>query len=231
MVATSAGRVSSTLTLTRSRNVTPASSSTRLMLRTTKPNCASNASGSFPCSSKPGMPDMNSRSPVRVAKESGGALTPAGGGKCLMADMGYLGADSACSYHVAHPAATHGPGPARRRYFPIHMSNSDQGYGFAFSRHGMPELCVLFALQENRGRGEDRVRAAPAVSCAICAKECAHEHTGSAETHRPSLRNGFTVYIALSPVNGFLATVALQITPQDLTPASGRQDHTILPYA
>src|SRR5207237_9452565 len=61
----------------------------------------------------------------------------------------------------------------------------------------------------------------------------AHEHTGSAETLRPSLRNGFTAYIALSPVTGFLATVARKkrCFPRSLTPASGRQDHTILPYA
>jgi hypothetical protein len=39
-------------------------------------------------------------------------------------------------------------------------------------------------------------------------KEHAHEHTGSAEAVRPSLRNGFTAYSALSPVTGFLATVA-----------------------
>jgi hypothetical protein len=38
-------------------------------------------------------------------------------------------------------------------------------------------------------------------------KEVRHEHTGSAEALRHSLRNGFTAYIALSPVNGFLATV------------------------
>jgi hypothetical protein len=41
----------------------------------------------------------------------------------------------------------------------------------------------------------------------MCSKEHAHEHTGSAEAVRPSLRNGFTAYIALSPVIGFLATV------------------------
>jgi hypothetical protein len=35
----------------------------------------------------------------------------------------------------------------------------------------------------------------------------AHEHTGSAEAIRPSLRNGFTAYFVLSPVTGFLATV------------------------
>jgi hypothetical protein len=35
----------------------------------------------------------------------------------------------------------------------------------------------------------------------------AHEHTGSAEAIRPSLRNGFTAYFVLSPVTGFVVTV------------------------
>jgi hypothetical protein len=52
------------------------------------------------------------------------------------------------------------------------------------------------------------VRAAPAVSRAKTDKKDAHEHTGSAEAVRPSLRNGFTAYNVLSPVTGFLATVA-----------------------
>jgi hypothetical protein len=38
-------------------------------------------------------------------------------------------------------------------------------------------------------------------------QESAHEHTGSAESIRPSLRSGFTAYFVLSPVNGLLATV------------------------
>jgi hypothetical protein len=46
------------------------------------------------------------------------------------------------------------------------------------------------------------VRAAPAVSCARCTKQNAHEHTGSAEAVRPSPRNGFTAYNVLSPVTG-----------------------------
>jgi hypothetical protein len=46
------------------------------------------------------------------------------------------------------------------------------------------------------------VRAAPAVSCARYTKENAHEHTGSAEAIRHSLRDGFTAYFALSPVTG-----------------------------
>jgi hypothetical protein len=56
-----------------------------------------------------------------------------------------------------------------------------------------------FTHLEIRGRGECRMRAAPAVSRAICAKKRAHEHTGSAEALRHSLRNGFTAYIALTP--------------------------------
>jgi hypothetical protein len=40
----------------------------------------------------------------------------------------------------------------------------------------------------------------------MCTKKCAHEHTGSAESIRPSLRNGFTAYSALSPAtNSFLS--------------------------
>ncbi len=35
-------------------------------------------------------------------------------------------------------------------------------------------------------------------------KENAHEHTGSAEAIRHSLRNGFTAYFALSPAIGLV---------------------------
>jgi hypothetical protein len=67
-----------------------------------------------------------------------------------------------------------------------------------------PRFAPSFALLEYRGRREDRVRAAPAISCAIAHKERAHEHTGPAESIRPSLRNGFTAYFVLSPVCEFL---------------------------
>jgi hypothetical protein len=40
-----------------------------------------------------------------------------------------------------------------------------------------------------------------------------------------------TVSFVLSPVTGLFATVALRIAQQDLTPASGRQDHTTSPSA
>src|SRR6185312_2260817 len=60
----------------------------------------------------------------------------------------------------------------------------------ARSRGAMrPRLAGAFSLSSG-GRREDRVRAAPAVSRAIVHQECAHEHTGSAESIRPSLRSG-----------------------------------------
>jgi hypothetical protein len=82
-----------------------------------------------------------------------------------------------------------------------------------------------------RGSRECRVRAAPAVSCAKCANKGAHEHTGERRTLRHPLRNGFTAYIALSPVSGLVVTVTSRIALQGLAPASRRQDHTTSPYA
>ena len=52
----------------------------------------------------------------------------------------------------------------------------------------------------------------------------AHEHTGSAEAIRPSLRNGFTTYFALTPARPSLfVTVApkKRELPRNLTPAIG----------
>ena len=66
--------------------------------------------------------------------------------------------------------------------------------------HGARALPGISVPSKTRGRREDRVRAAPTVSCAKWTKESAHEHTGSAESIRPSLRNGFTAYIVISPV-------------------------------
>ena len=64
-------------------------------------------------------------------------------------------------------------------------------------------------------------------------KENAHEHTGSAEAIRLSLRDGFTAYSMLSPVSGlFSHRRPLEVLlPANLTPASGCQDHTASPSA
>ena len=71
-----------------------------------------------------------------------------------------------------------------------------------------PRFERFVALHLRRGRREDRVHAAPAVSRASAHGKSAHEHTGSAGASRPSLRNGFTAYFALFPENGSFASVA-----------------------
>src|SRR5207302_7720111 len=61
---------------------------------------------------------------------------------------------------------------------------------------------------EIRGRRECRMRAAPAVPCAMGREVCTRAYR-AAEAIRHSLRNGFTVYNALSPMSrSSLATVA-----------------------
>ena len=82
-----------------------------------------------------------------------------------------------------------------------------------------------------RGRREDRVRAAPTVSCAKCTRKTAHEHTGSAETLRASLRSGLRLIGALLGEPCTLATVARGSRTANVTPAWGCQDHTISPSA
>ena len=87
-----------------------------------------------------------------------------------------------------------------------------------------PRFASQCPALEKRGRREDRVLAAPAVSRAKCANKNAHEHTGSAEAVRPSLRDGFTAYIVLSPARpGFVVTVAsvMRSIIANLTPATG----------
>jgi hypothetical protein len=95
-----------------------------------------------------------------------------------------------------------------------------------------PRFARNFLTLSIRGRREYRVHAAPAVSCATVHERNAHEHTGSAEAIRHSLRNGFTAYFVLSPVTGLSCHRRLRKLPfANLTPASGRQDHTTSPSA
>jgi hypothetical protein len=112
-------------------------------------------------------------------------------------------------------------------------------YNFAISRPEMPEACQKMPCPPIRGRRrpskggrrEHRVRAAPAVSCAKVRNKNAHEHTGSAEAIRHSLRNGFnSLYRALPGDRAFLPP-SPALSSANLTPASGRQDHTSSPSA
>ncbi len=95
-----------------------------------------------------------------------------------------------------------------RRSAPRNDGAPDSECESAISRRDAPEVC--------------RVRAAPAVSRANAHSKNAHEHTGSAENIRPSLRNGFTAYFVLSPVSRALLPPSLRrSTPPSLAPASG----------
>jgi hypothetical protein len=126
-----------------------------------------------------------------------------------------------------------GPPPSRR---------TTTEYEAAFSRHVLPEVLPdNFRPLRSEGAGktvgrprEDRVRAAPAVSCGIMRMaRGAHEHTGSAGASRPSLR------MALRPTScSPRRTALLPPSPfgtlshlKDLTPAPRRQNHTTSPYA
>jgi hypothetical protein len=100
---------------------------------------------------------------------------------------------------------------------------------------------LKFLIPQNRGSRECRVLAAPAVSCAMCTRKCAHEHTGTAGARRHSLRNGLTAYAELSlETNSFcLHRCRLDGGPIRLDPirhrqldiSHGCQNHSVLPYA
>src|SRR5215475_14158900 len=61
----------------------------------------------------------------------------------------------------------------------------------------------------------------------------AHESvtTGSPETARPSLRNGFNGFLHALPGDQALLPPSPRIIERDLTPALGRQDHAASPSA
>ena len=76
-----------------------------------------------------------------------------------------------------------------------------------------------------------RVPAAPAASCAMCRKHTSVVTTGSAGITRRFLRNGFNGFLrALLGDRAFLPPSPAG-NPANLTPASGRQDHTTSPSA
>jgi hypothetical protein len=83
-------------------------------------------------------------------------------------------------------------------------------YDFSFSRHVCARVLQIAFAQKEEGAGKTGCALHPRSRVQGLHIENAHEHTGSAEAIRPSLRNGFTAYLVLSPVTGFLATVALQ---------------------
>ena len=106
------------------------------------------------------------------------------------------------------------------------------GQNSAFSRRETPELCEDDVPPINRGRGEDRVLSAHPRSA--CIKGSTRQNHRWCRIIRPSLRNGFTAYIALSPGTGLFCPRHFRgklLPCENLAPASGRQDHTTSPSA
>jgi hypothetical protein len=93
----------------------------------------------------------------------------------------------------------------------------------------------------------EREQGMPGACCTrglVCKSgvRCAHEHTGTAEARRHSLRNGLTAYAALSPATNSFCHRSLadrrRVRARLGRPISARrsishgcQDHTVLPYA
>jgi hypothetical protein len=104
-------------------------------------------------------------------------------------------------------------------------------YGFAFPRRETPGGCFRTFPRRWREQGMPGARCTRGLVCKIVQRS-AHEHTGSAEAIRHSLRNGFTAYAVLSPatnsschrrrrISGLADPVGSIKTSADLTPATG----------
>jgi len=92
-------------------------------------------------------------------------------------------------------------------------------------------LLELSPSEATRGRREDRVRAAPAVSCARLCEE-AHTSIQVQRKHSGLPRAMVLRLISRSPWRpAFLPPSPSRALPQDLTPASGCQNHTTSPSA
>ncbi|MEH2561072.1 hypothetical protein V1289_000699 [Bradyrhizobium sp. AZCC 2289] len=71
-----------------------------------------------------------------------------------------------------------------------------------------PSFASIFTLEENkRAQGKPGARCTRGLVCKVHKEKRTRAYRSSGGI-RPSLRNGFTAYSALSPVTGFLVTVA-----------------------
>jgi hypothetical protein len=97
-------------------------------------------------------------------------------------------------------------------------------------------ICPSFAPtacppRKQEGAGKAGCALHPRSRVQVCAKNA---HTSIQVQRRQSgfpCASGFTAYFVLSPVTGLFATVAWRISPRNLAPAPGRQDHTTSPSA
>ena len=122
--------------------------------------------------------------------------------------------------------------PSAGRHGLLASSNDDDIVRILAARKAPESLKTSFALERQRAQGRPGARCTRGLvcNCAQRTRTRAYRFSGNI---RPSLRNGFTAYFVLSPVNGSFATVVPAETcfSANLTPAPRRQDHTTSPYA
>ena len=132
------------------------------------------------------------------------------------------------SAHLHRSPSCIGP-PAARRSAPRRRSR----HTCAISRRELrPRSVTALVPPENRGRRESRMPDAPAASYAKVKsiRVSHHRFTGSI---RPSPRNGFNGFLRALPGDRALLSPSPRNAKhcRELTPASGRQDHTTSPSA
>ena len=91
-------------------------------------------------------------------------------------------------------------------------------YTSAFSRHAAPEFCKFIRPKKIEGAGKTGCALHPRSRVPMHIAKNAHEHTGSAEAVRPSLRNGFTAYFVPSPARPglFVTVIPKKLASQEL---------------
>jgi hypothetical protein len=115
---------------------------------------------------------------------------------------------------------------------PISFFKQPGGHAPTLSRRDAPELCGDFRPQETEGAGKAGcpLHPQPRVRIEEAHERSHHRFTGFT---RPSLRNGFNGFLrALPGDRAFLPpSPPRSLLLKNLTPASGRQDHTTSPSA
>ena len=120
--------------------------------------------------------------------------------------------------------------PSSRPLAQLRTSPGRQG---VFSRHHLPEVLHFVGPHEIRGRREDRLRAAPAVSQACCKRiGCLRAYRFSGEPPAFPAQWLYGLYEIVMVPRFSSTIVRSRLSPlADLTPASGRRTQTISPYA
>src|SRR5207302_569708 len=97
-------------------------------------------------------------------------------------------------------------------------------YEAAISRRWSPEVCIVICPpRDQRAQGRPGACCTRGLACDLRKQRCTRAYR-AAGTLRPSLRNGFTAYFVLFPVNGFLATVAARKTFAQLSASTAASE-------